>query len=66
MLKGTAPTEVISAYTIGQAVITTAFNVTFGCIVLAREIGWPATKAMFHRRKKGEEKKSLADTLESS
>jgi uncharacterized membrane protein YbhN (UPF0104 family) len=65
VLKGTAPTEVISAYTIGQAVITTAFNVALGIILLAREIGWPATKAMFHRRKKGE-KKSLADTLESS
>jgi len=65
VLKGTAPTEVISAYTIGQAVITTAFNVALGIILLAREIGWPATKAMFHRRRKGEQKKSLADTLES-
>ncbi len=65
VLKGTASPEVISAYTIGQAVITTAFNVTFGAIMLAREIGWPATKAMFHRRKKGEKRdaESIAESL---
>ena len=66
VLKGTAPAEVISAYTIGQAVITTAFNVAFGVILLAKEIGWPATKALFHRRKKGEQKQSFTDSLESS
>jgi uncharacterized membrane protein YbhN (UPF0104 family) len=68
VLKGTAPTEVISAYTIGQAVITTAFNVSFGTILLAREIGWPATRAMFRRRKKGEKSDSeaVAETLDAS
>jgi uncharacterized membrane protein YbhN (UPF0104 family) len=67
VLKGTASPEVISAYTIGQAVITTAFNVTFGTVVLAREIGWPATKALFHRRKKGEkpDPESIAESLPS-
>jgi len=68
VLKGTAPTEVISAYTIGQAVITTAFNVAFGSILLAREIGWPATKAMFHRRRKGEKNdpEAVAESLDAS
>ena len=66
VLQGTAPTEVISAYTIGQAVITTAFNVAFGIILLAKEIGWPATKALFHRRKKGEQKQSFSDSLDAS
>jgi uncharacterized membrane protein YbhN (UPF0104 family) len=68
VLKGTAPTEVISAYTIGQAVITTAWSVAFGTILLAREIGWPATKAMFHRRRKGEnsDSEAAADTLDTS
>jgi uncharacterized membrane protein YbhN (UPF0104 family) len=68
VLKGTAPTEVISAYTIGQAVITTAWSVAFGTILLAREIGWPETKAMFHRRRKGEDSDSeaAAETLDAS
>jgi uncharacterized membrane protein YbhN (UPF0104 family) len=67
VLKGTAPTEVISAYTIGQAVITTAFNVAFGSILLAREIGWPATKAMFHRKRKDETRdpEAVAETLDT-
>jgi uncharacterized membrane protein YbhN (UPF0104 family) len=55
VLKGTAPASVISAYTVGQAIITTAFNVAFGAILLAREIGWPATKQLFHRKRKGSE-----------
>ena len=69
VLKGTAPPEVISAYTIGQAVITTAFNVAFGTFLLAREIGWPATKAMFHRKRKEEgdgDPEAVADTLDAS
>jgi len=52
VLKGVAPSSVISAYAIGQAVITTAWNIVFGLTLLAREIGWKETKSLAHRKKK--------------
>jgi uncharacterized membrane protein YbhN (UPF0104 family) len=54
VLKGVAPSSVISAYAIGQAIITTAWNIVFGLTLLAREIGWKETKSLAHRKKKGE------------
>ena len=54
VLKGVAPSSTISAYAIGQAVITTAWNILFGLTLLAREIGWAETKSLAHRKKKHE------------
>jgi uncharacterized membrane protein YbhN (UPF0104 family) len=48
VLKGVAPSATISAYSIGQAVITTAWNVVFGLTLLARQIGWKETRGLVH------------------
>ena len=48
VLQGVAPASAISAYAIGQQIITTAWNVTFGLILLAREIGWAKTRGLVH------------------
>ena len=42
----------ISAYAIGQQVITTAWNVAFGLTLLATTIGWKETRALVHVKKK--------------
>jgi uncharacterized membrane protein YbhN (UPF0104 family) len=55
VLKGVAPSSTISAYAIGQAVITTAWNILFGLTLLAREIGWAETKSLAHRKKKDQD-----------
>jgi uncharacterized membrane protein YbhN (UPF0104 family) len=57
VLQGVAPASAISAYAIGQQIITTAWNVTFGLILLAREIGWARTRGLvhLHHKKDGEE-----------
>jgi uncharacterized membrane protein YbhN (UPF0104 family) len=52
VLKGVAPASTISAYTIGQGVITTAWNALFGLTMLARTIGWEATRKLMHRNEK--------------
>jgi uncharacterized membrane protein YbhN (UPF0104 family) len=51
VLAPVASPAAISAYSIGQAVITTAWNVAFGLVLLARQIGWQATRAMIHVHK---------------
>jgi hypothetical protein len=51
VLKGVAPAAAINAYSIGQAVITTAFNVVFGLGLLARQIGWSETRKLVRTRK---------------
>ena len=55
VLKGVAPQSAIAAYSIGQQVITTAWNVAFGLTLLATEIGWKATRELIHFRKKKDE-----------
>jgi len=55
VLKDVAPQAVISAYTVGQAVITTAWSATFGLVLLAKEIGWGETRKLLHWHKKAEE-----------
>ena len=55
VLQGVAPASAISAYAIGQQIITTAWNATFGLILLAREIGWARTRGLVHVRKKAED-----------
>jgi uncharacterized membrane protein YbhN (UPF0104 family) len=52
VLKGVAPQAAISAYAIGQAIITTAWNVVFGLALLAGQIGWQQTRSLVHVRKK--------------
>jgi uncharacterized membrane protein YbhN (UPF0104 family) len=52
VLAPVASAAAISAYSVGQAVITTAFNIVFGLVLLAREIGWKAVRGMIHVRKK--------------
>jgi len=52
VLKGVAPQATISAYTIGQSLITTAWNAVFGLTMLARTIGWEDTRKLIHRKKK--------------
>ena len=51
VLAPVASAAAISAYSVGQAVITTAFNIVFGLVLLAREIGWKAVRRMIHVRK---------------
>ncbi len=52
VLKGVAPSATISAYAVGQAIITTAWNAAFGLSLLAATIGWKETRALVHVRKK--------------
>ena len=55
VLEGVAPQATITAYTIGQALITTAWNAVFGLTMLARTIGWEQTRKLIHRKKKDED-----------
>jgi uncharacterized membrane protein YbhN (UPF0104 family) len=52
VLHGVASQEVITAYTVGQALLTTAWNVAFGLGALAHQIGWAETRKLVHRRRK--------------
>jgi uncharacterized membrane protein YbhN (UPF0104 family) len=54
VLKDVAPQATITAYTVGQSLITTAWNAVFGLTLLAHSIGWKDTRALMHRKKKGE------------
>jgi hypothetical protein len=60
-----ASPSAISAYAIGQQVITTAWNVLFGFTLLAREIGWKETRGLVHFRKKKTDGEGQADTAEA-
>ena len=52
VLKGVAPQSTITAYTVGQALITTAWSVAFGLTLLATQIGWKQTRGLIHVKKK--------------
>jgi uncharacterized membrane protein YbhN (UPF0104 family) len=52
VLAPVASASAITTYTVGQALITTAWNAVFGLTMLARTIGWADTKALIHFRKK--------------
>lgn len=63
VLKDVAPQAAITAYTIGQQLITTAWNVAFGLTLLARQIGWADTKQLLHykeNKKKQQEAEAAA------
>jgi hypothetical protein len=66
VLEGVAPQAAISAYTIGQALITTAWNAVFGLTMLARTIGWEDTRKLIHRKKKGEDGNGEQDGEEAA
>jgi uncharacterized membrane protein YbhN (UPF0104 family) len=51
-LSGVASQATISAYSISQSVITTAWSAVFGLTMLARTIGWDQTKSLMHKKKK--------------
>jgi uncharacterized membrane protein YbhN (UPF0104 family) len=59
-LAGVAPQETITAYTVGQGLITTAWSACFGLTMLARSIGWEQTRKLMHKRKKDEESAEVA------
>jgi uncharacterized membrane protein YbhN (UPF0104 family) len=62
VLKGVAPQSTITAYTVGQALITTAWSVAFGLTLLATQIGWKQTRGLIHvKKKKDGEDDPLAD-----
>ncbi len=61
VLKGVAPQAAITAYTVGQALITTAWNVAFGLTMLSTEIGWTETKKLVHRKKKSKDGEEVDD-----
>ena len=43
-----------------SSVITTAWGVGFGLVLLAQQIGWDETKKLLHRRRKKDEAKDAA------
>jgi uncharacterized membrane protein YbhN (UPF0104 family) len=55
VLKDVAPQATITAYTVGQGLITTAWNAVFGLTMLSRSIGWAETRKLIHVRKKDED-----------
>ena len=61
VLRGVASQEVITAYTVGQALLTTALNVAFGLGALAHQIGWAETRKLVHRRHKEDEAAAVDD-----
>jgi len=50
VLKGQAPPSAISAYAVGQGIITTAWNAVFGLVLLSTAIGWKETRDLIHVR----------------
>ena len=64
VLDGVASPAAINAYSIGQAVIITAWNVLFGLTLLARSIGWRQTRELLHRKKKDGEGEPEGDPPE--
>jgi uncharacterized membrane protein YbhN (UPF0104 family) len=61
VLRGVAPQATIAAYTVGQALITTAWNVAFGFTMLSTQIGWHETRKLVHRKKKEEPEAGTAE-----
>jgi uncharacterized membrane protein YbhN (UPF0104 family) len=59
-LAGVAPQETITAYTVGQGLITTAWGAAFGLTMLARSIGWEKTRELMHKKKKKDEEHARA------
>jgi uncharacterized membrane protein YbhN (UPF0104 family) len=61
VLRDVASQSTITAYTVGQALITTAWNVAFGLTMLSTQIGWHDTRKLIHRKKKKAPDEATAD-----
>jgi uncharacterized membrane protein YbhN (UPF0104 family) len=66
VLKDVAPAAAISAYSVGQAVITTAWSACFGLALLARQIGWSETRKLVRRRDRDEAEAEEAEKAEDA
>ena len=68
VLAPVASASAITTYTVGQALITTAWNAVFGLTMLARTIGWKDTKALIHvhKKKEGEEVPAAAGDADAA
>ena len=60
VLAPVASPSAITAYTVGQSLVTTAWNVAFGLTLLARQIGWHDTKELLHYKKNKEAQEAAA------
>jgi hypothetical protein len=49
-LRGIAPIEVITAYSLSQAAILLVFNITFGLVALTWAFGWDRTARLIRFR----------------
>ncbi len=63
VLSGVASQADITAYTVGQSVITTAWGVGFGLVLLAQQIGWDETKKLLHRKRKKDKAENAAPVV---
>jgi uncharacterized membrane protein YbhN (UPF0104 family) len=63
VLKDVAPQATITAYTVGQSLITTAWNAVFGLALLAHSIGWKDTRALMHRKKTDEKQGGMTSGI---
>jgi uncharacterized membrane protein YbhN (UPF0104 family) len=61
VLHGVASQGAITAYTVGQTVLTTAWNIGFGLVALAHQIGWEDTRKLLHRKRKKDDTASAVD-----
>jgi uncharacterized membrane protein YbhN (UPF0104 family) len=66
VLHGVASQQAITAYTVGQSLITTAWGVGFGLVLLAQQIGWEQTRKLLHRKRKQDEVEDDAPAVEDA
>ena len=59
-LRRVAPASVVTAYSLGQQLITTAWNVVFGLVMLATTIGWSQTRELIAQQR-AEAKRTKAE-----
>jgi uncharacterized membrane protein YbhN (UPF0104 family) len=60
VLAPVASPAAITAYSVGQAIVTTAWGALFGLTMLARTIGWKDTRKLIHFRKQKDEEAAPA------
>jgi len=61
-LRDVAPTSTVTAYSLAQQLISMAWNITFGLIMMISTFGWSTTKGMIQEsRKEAKQKRSLSD-----
>ena len=61
-LRDVAPASTVTAYSLAQQLISMAWNITFGLIMMISTFGWSTTKGMIQEsRKEAKQKRSLSD-----